>query len=166
MALNCGERCVRKMQWLARVLCLGEDCTYKTALPTCHYNRGLTELHGQKFIVYCILEFLSCFVWIYHFHFGVIWWTLYLELLIALFHSSVIPYFPVYQWVIENFSSEFLLSYLGNCCFKLLSTTRQFKIALLLLAGMPPVLFVITMSYLSSSIMYSLSSFPKNEIKK
>ena len=31
MALDCGERCVRKIQWLARVLChrcFGEDCTY------------------------------------------------------------------------------------------------------------------------------------------
>ena len=31
MALDCGERCVRKIQWLARALChrcFGEDCTY------------------------------------------------------------------------------------------------------------------------------------------
>jgi len=31
MALDCGERCVKKIQWLARALChrcFGEDCTY------------------------------------------------------------------------------------------------------------------------------------------
>ena len=32
MALDCGERCVRKIQWLAKALCnrcFGEDCTYQ-----------------------------------------------------------------------------------------------------------------------------------------
>ena len=27
-------------------------------LPTCHHNRGSTELHGHKFAVCCVLQFI------------------------------------------------------------------------------------------------------------
>ena len=60
MALDCGERCVRKIQWLARMLChrcFGEDCTYQHVTITEDLLNSMdTNLQSVVFRI------LSCFV--------------------------------------------------------------------------------------------------------
>ena len=58
MALDCGERCVRKIQWpVASKGAMPQMFWRGLYLPTCHHTRGSTELHGHKFAVCCFFFF-------------------------------------------------------------------------------------------------------------
>ena len=75
MALDCGEKCVRKIQWLVRALCyrcFGEDCTYPHFTITKDILDSMdTNLQSVVFVLFCICIYCSPF--------GVIWWTLNIE---------------------------------------------------------------------------------------
>ena len=51
MALDCGERYVRKIQWLAWALCTEVLEKIAPTHVTILHNRGFTELLGHKFTV-------------------------------------------------------------------------------------------------------------------